>query len=670
MQGGVPSRVGFFFSKDVWMFRRIHRFAWAASAGIVVSSCCASAFAAKPTPEAALELAPVQRDVPYQRPAKDEIGKCTVEALQAGGPTGWVVRDAGGQVLRRFIDSNQDNKLDLWCYYRDGVEVYRDIDSNFNGKADEYRWLGTAGTRWGVDANEDGRVDSWKRISPEEVTAEVVGAFRDRDAQRFTRLLLTEAELKELGLTPTQTQELAKKLESASSGFAELVKKQKLVGEKTVWTNFGATQPGVLAAELDGSSQDVVAYENVAAVVETDGKHGQMPIGTIVQAGQAWRLIDLPPVVGTDDKVAGGPSGYFFLTIAAPMARPQAAEVSAEFQKLADDLEKLERALSKATAPEQLAQLNADRATLLEKLYETAPNDADRDNWLHQLADTLSAAVQSGHYDEGVERLDSLASKLTEKQAPSEHVAYLRFRHLMAEYGRDVQDPSADFAKTHAAWTERLEGFVKAFPQSSDTPEALLQLAIAHEVDEKTDSALRWYGQIVRDFPKSEVAKKAAGARRRLESLGQPLALTGRTLDGKSFDMAQLRGYTVILHYWSTSCEPCKEDMAKLKEIQAKYAKQRLFLVGLNLDSDARVAAEYLRTARYAWPQLHEPGGSESRLATDLGVFTLPMMLLVDKDGKLVKSNVHVGELDSELGKLFRDRATSAKPGSTQPARK
>lgn len=650
------------------MLRKLRRMAFLAAAGITFTS-VSTAWAAKPSPEQALELAPVQKDVPYQKPSKEEATKCVVEAVNESGVSGWVVRDPAGLVLRRFLDTNQDNKLDLWCYFRDGIEVYRDVDSNFNGKADEYRWLGTGGTRWGLDPNEDGKPDRWNRISPEEVTAEVVGALREKDPQRFSRLLLTEEELGELGLSETQTKELRQKLDSARSGFAELARKQKMVAEKTHWTNFGATQPGVLASGTAGSTKDIVAYENVAAVIETDGKHGQLPIGTLVQVGSNWRLIDLP-VVPSDEKVAAGTAGYFFSTLATPVARPQTAEVSAEFQKYADELNEVEKLLAKATSPEKLADLNARRADVIEKLYETAPNDTERDNWIRQLADTLSAAVQSGHYDEGVDRLGALGDKLAEGQAKPEYVAYVRFRHLMAEYGRNVQDPTANFAKTQALWVERLEKFVQEFPEMDDTPEALLQLAIAQEVDEKTENALRWYTQIVRDFPKSDVAKKAAGAKRRLENLGQVLSLGGRSLDGKTLDLAAYRGNVVVIHYWSTGCDPCKEDMARLRDLQAKYAKQKFAVLGINLDSQAKAAQDYLRTARFPWAHLHEPGGPEGRLATEMGVFTLPMMLLVDKDGKLVNSNMNVAQLDGELTKLFRDRATSAKPKTTTPARK
>jgi len=56
---------------------------------------------------------PVQKnDVDYDVPDAKEIEKCTVEAETVSGITGWVVRDSGGQILRRFLDSNSDNRVD------------------------------------------------------------------------------------------------------------------------------------------------------------------------------------------------------------------------------------------------------------------------------------------------------------------------------------------------------------------------------------------------------------------------------------------------------------------------------------------------------------------------------------------------------------------------------
>ena len=66
------------------------------------------------------------------------------------------------------MDTNGDQSPDVFRYYRHGLEVYRDIDSNFNQKPDQYRWMNWGGTRWGLDPNEDGRIDEWKMISAPE----------------------------------------------------------------------------------------------------------------------------------------------------------------------------------------------------------------------------------------------------------------------------------------------------------------------------------------------------------------------------------------------------------------------------------------------------------------------------------------------------------------------
>ena len=148
-------------------------------------------FAASTTVEQALKLVPVQQGVDYDRPTPEEAAKCKISVKKDDGRVGWVVESPDGLILRKFIDTNGDNVVDQWSYYKDGVEVYRDVDSDFNGKPDQYRWLNAGGTRWGVDndANgaETGKIGYWKAISAEEVTAEAVAALATHDVERFTQ---------------------------------------------------------------------------------------------------------------------------------------------------------------------------------------------------------------------------------------------------------------------------------------------------------------------------------------------------------------------------------------------------------------------------------------------------------------------------------------------------
>jgi hypothetical protein len=182
-----------------------------------------AAAAEAPTPAQALTLTPIQSLVEYAVPTKDEAAQCTIRPEKENSVTSWVVRNRQGEILRRFADTNGDNVVDQWCYFSGGLEVYRDVDSNFNGKADEYRWFNTAGTRWGLDKNEDGRIDAWRAISPHEVAEQVIFALKTRDASRFNLLLLSPGELNAVGFGKARADSVTETLKAAPAAFSKLI---------------------------------------------------------------------------------------------------------------------------------------------------------------------------------------------------------------------------------------------------------------------------------------------------------------------------------------------------------------------------------------------------------------------------------------------------------------
>ncbi|QEG42420.1 TlpA family protein disulfide reductase [Roseimaritima ulvae] len=607
-------------------------------------------FAAPPAPKAALGLKPVQDSVAYQLVPESQVESCKVRDLD-GKWAGWEVTTADGTILRRFADTNRDKKVDLWCYFDQGVEVYRDVDSDFNGKADQYRWLGTAGTRWGMDEDEDGKIDAWKRISAEEVTAEVIGALAAGDAARFSRLLLSPEELSSLRLETEEAGKLGAQVKRAATEFAAFAKRQKQVGSGAQWVQFAAATPGVLPAGALGLTSDLVVYENAVAMFESRGESGQVVVGTLVQVGDAWRLIDLPQIVG-DDMVARS-SGYFFTPLrSTENAVPAGAEGEAA-QKLVAQLEKIDQALSQAKASE-LPRLNAGRADVVEQLAAAASTPEDRQAWVQQLVDTVAAAVQEGTYPAGTERLKKISRGLGRNDQSLK--SYVDFQVISSEYASRLRgSKSEDFPKIQEWYLESLTDFVSSYESTPEAGKAMLQLALSKEFEAKEDDALRWYRRVAKEFAGQPAGDKAAGAVTRLDSVGKRLDLRGTTIDGKNFQLAALRGKPVILHYWATWCEPCKQDMRRLRQLQARYQKAGLEIVGVSVDIHRSDAAAFLKENPLPWTQLFEEGGMESsRLANELGVQTLPTMLLIDKAGKVVQHNVQIAQLDEELDALTR----------------
>ncbi|REK12636.1 MAG: thioredoxin [Planctomycetota bacterium] len=599
------------------------------------------ALAAGPSARDALSLKPVQQDVDYEMPEGAEIDNCTIKAE---GKDGWVVRNGAGQVLRMFTDTDGNNVVDRWSYFKDGVEVYRDLDTNENKKPDQCRWLNTAGSRWGVDRDEDGNIDYWKQISPEEVTAELVRAIRDRDRSRFERILLTPQELTNLGTGSEQAQQLKKKIEVAAAGFAKLAASQSVVGKDSKWISFGGMQPGIVPAGTADSTADITAYENVMAMVETDGKPQPLSVGTMVQVGNNWRLIDLPILSET------GSEPFFF---AAPRpAQPEGAQIangapSEEMQELIRKLQDLPDIAS--STPQQ----QGERADLLEQLAE-ADDASNRGTWYRQIADSLSAAVQTAGYEEGIQKLRDLQEKLAKDPELDELAAYVEWRAMTAEHGHKLAQPNPPFAKIQEDWVKDLTQFVSRDKQSSETAEAMMELAISHEFGGDEDEALKWYDAVVTKFPESPLEPKAAGAKRRLESPGKTIPLKGKLLNGgQVFDLARLRGKVVLIQYWATWSDLSKADMPLLKELRSKY--KDFEVVGVGLDNDPQDTMAFLKQNDPRWPQLYEAGGIEnSRYAVEMGIQIVPTMILVDQQGKVVNRNIRADELESELQKLIK----------------
>ena len=130
------------------------------------------------------------------------------------------------------------------------------------------------------------------------------------------------------------------------------------------------------------------------------------------------------------------------------------------------------------------------------------------------------------------------------------------------------------------------------------------------------------------------------------------MTLASATVDGKQVSVESLRGVPVLVHYWSTDCEPCKVDLAQIRELQAKYGAKKFAVIGVALDGDKAKLVKFLQAKPLPWPQLHESGGLDSRLAEEFGVLALPTMVLIGADGNVIDRNVSINGLEGKLDEL------------------
>lgn len=620
----------------------------AGMAGCYLGMTAAASWAAAPTAQQVLQFQPRQPGVEISTPADAELAACKVELVNGpGGASGWLLRDGRGLPLRRFVASKgAKSSVDVWSYYLDGQEAYREIDSNANNKPDQFRWYGPNGSRWGVDVNEDGRIDGWKIISPEEVGQEVLKAIVARDPARFQALLLSEAELKALELPTGETARYRESLGQAHQKFQAAVAKLGHLTEKSRWLHLEAAAPQCVPAEALAGKYDLVRYKNATILYEDGGKHDWLTLGELVQVGRSWRLV-AGPVAGHGGEIEStSASGGVALSAAAQPLINQLKAIDANAPKPGD-------------GGAVLVKYNLDRAAVLEQIVAAVPED-QREAWVKQVADCYSAAAQSGEPGDrtAMQKLSLLRQRIG-RDNPAV-AAYVTYRELSAEYAGQLGGTTkgTDLVKIQEAWREKLKAFVQAYPTAEDAPDAVLQLGMVSEFIGKETEAKNWYETLAKNYAQHPFAAKGSGALRRLNLEGQELQLAGPVLGtGAPFDVAKFKGSVVIVYYWASWTNQIETDFVKLKQLQQKYGGKGVEIVSVNLDSSPQEALRYLQGNPAPGTHLHQaPGGLESPLAVNYGVMVLPNLFLVGRDGKVVSRSVQVGGLEDEVKKLLSEK--------------
>jgi peroxiredoxin len=145
----------------------------------------------------------------------------------------------------------------------------------------------------------------------------------------------------------------------------------------------------------------------------------------------------------------------------------------------------------------------------------------------------------------------------------------------------------------------------------------------------------------------------------------RPLApeFTGTTLTGSKLSFSSYRGQVVVLNFWGSWCDPCREEAPALAVVAKQYQSANTTFLGVDERDTTASAEAFTRNFGIPYPSVNDPS---QEIALDFTAVVplegTPTTLVIDRTGHIagaVFGTATYPELSAILAKVTTKAGTS-----------
>lgn len=209
-----------------------------------------------------------------------------------------------------------------------------------------------------------------------------------------------------------------------------------------------------------------------------------------------------------------------------------------------------------------------------------------------------------------------------------------------------IDTTNAEFDKIRESYNNKRLEYAKANPS--------YEIAATYLQSQNKDSILKYFPLLTEKVKMTEQGKllqERIKAWTQVE-VGKPVpAFSSTTIDGKTFNLPDLKGKFIVLDFWGSWCGPCVSGFPKMKEYYNKY-RNKFEFVGIACRDNEADWKKAVQKYGLQWTQILN--NEKYNLNTKYSVEGYPTKILIDKEGNLVQIfNGESVEFYQKLDELF-----------------
>ena len=131
---------------------------------------------------------------------------------------------------------------------------------------------------------------------------------------------------------------------------------------------------------------------------------------------------------------------------------------------------------------------------------------------------------------------------------------------------------------------------------------------------------------------------------------------TQKDLDGKEISALEfIKGNKLtIVDFWASWCPPCVREIPNIKAIYEANKASGLGVLSISLDEDADAWKGAIKKYEMDWKHVSDLQGWKNAAAQQYGVQSIPFMMVVDGEGKIIAQGVRGEELKNLVEEYFK----------------
>lgn len=112
------------------------------------------------------------------------------------------------------------------------------------------------------------------------------------------------------------------------------------------------------------------------------------------------------------------------------------------------------------------------------------------------------------------------------------------------------------------------------------------------------------------------------------------------------------QGKYVMLEFWASWCGPCRGEIPHLRHVYKEYKDKGFEIVSISIDENKADWDKAMKEEKMVWKQLCDPHSFNGPVAKVYNIQGVPTCLLLDKEGRIFKTDMRGAALDAVLQDL------------------